>query len=91
MKINTSTQQIQKQLLAPAMQQSIEMLLLPLAELNVSIDQELQNNPLLEIDEERLKSAENESADEMFKMLDYSSLSRNLPFSGNANDDESLA
>ncbi|MCK5083816.1 MAG: RNA polymerase sigma-54 factor, partial [Candidatus Omnitrophica bacterium] len=68
MKISTSTHQIQKQLLAPAMQQSIEMLLLPLTELNLSIDQELQNNPLLEIDEEKLKSAENQTADEMLKM-----------------------
>ena len=57
------------------MQQSIEMLLLPLTELNLSIDQELQNNPLLEIDEEKLKAVQEQSTDEMLKMLDYSNLS----------------
>ena len=45
-------QQIQKTVLAPVMQQSIEVLLLALTELNLSIEQELQNNPLLEIVEE---------------------------------------
>ncbi len=90
MQIATSTQQLQKQLLAPAMQQSIEMLLLPLTELNVSIDQELQNNPLLEVDEEKLKIAQAQSTDEMIKMIDYSRQVRNLPFSGVSIDDEIL-
>ena len=43
-----TTTQIQRQILAPAMQQSIEILLLPLLELQTTIEQELQNNPLLE-------------------------------------------
>lgn len=88
MNISTSVQQTQKQFLAPAMRQSIEMLLLPLTELNLSIDQELQNNPLLEIDEEKLKLAEAQSTDEMLKMLDFSRQSWNLPFSNHSSDDE---
>lgn len=55
MKTRLSTVQIQKQILAPSMQQSIEVLLLPLTELDLAIEQELQNNPLLEIDEEAAK------------------------------------
>jgi len=35
------------------MQQSIEILMLPLLDLQTTITQELQNNPLLEIDEEK--------------------------------------
>jgi len=53
MNIRISTSQVQKTILAPSMQQSIEVLLLPLAELNTAIDKELQENPLLEIDEEK--------------------------------------
>ena len=52
MQVQVLPQQIQKTILAPVMQQSIEVLLLAVAELNLSIEQELQNNPLLEIDEE---------------------------------------
>ena len=45
-----STQiQIQKPVLAPSMQQSIEVLLLPLVELSQQIELELQENPMLEI------------------------------------------
>lgn len=90
MRITTSTQQIQKQLLAPAMQQSIETLLLPLAELNLSIDQELQNNPLLEIDEEKLKAASEQMADDISKIIEYSNVSHNLPIKGEPLDDEIL-
>lgn len=55
MKTRFSTVQVQKPILAPSMQQSIEVLLLPLMELNLAIEEELQNNPLLEIDEEAAK------------------------------------
>jgi len=51
MKVRLTTKLSQKQILAPAMQQSIEVLLLPYTELNSAIEQELQSNPLLEIDE----------------------------------------
>ncbi|MBI5149435.1 MAG: RNA polymerase factor sigma-54 [Candidatus Omnitrophica bacterium] len=50
--------QIQKPILAPVMQQSIEVLLLNLTELNLAIEQEMQNNPLLEINEEATLSRE---------------------------------
>ena len=52
MQVRFLPQQIQKTTLAPVMQQSIEVLLLAVVELNLSIEQELQSNPLLEIDEE---------------------------------------
>ncbi|HSA30804.1 MAG TPA: RNA polymerase factor sigma-54 [Candidatus Omnitrophota bacterium] len=56
--------QVQKQILAPLMQQSIEVLLLPMAELEQTIEQELEKNPLLEADPtetEDLKDARAES------------------------------
>lgn len=49
MKINTT--QVQKQILAPVLQQSIEILLLPIGDLRLSIENELQTNPVLEMDE----------------------------------------
>ena len=76
--INTSVHQIQKQFLAPAMQQSIETLLLPLAELNASINQELQDNPLLEIDEEKQKILREQQLDELLKALEFSGQTRNM-------------
>jgi len=90
MKINTSIHQIQKQHLAPAMQQSIEMLLLPLVELNTSIDQELQDNPLLEIDEEKLKIQQEQQRNELLKILEFSSQMHNLPSREHFSDDEAL-
>ncbi|MBU0467781.1 MAG: RNA polymerase factor sigma-54 [Candidatus Omnitrophica bacterium] len=48
--IKISQSQVQKTILSPSMQQSIEVLLLPSIELETAIEQELQNNPLLEID-----------------------------------------
>lgn len=90
MKINTSLQQSQKQLLAPAMQQSIEMLLLPLVELNMSIDQELQNNPLLEIDEEKLKSSQENQKDELAALLEYSRHNHHFLPREHSADDEIL-
>jgi len=51
MKFNLSTQQTQKQIFAPSMQQSIKVLLLPIRDLNMAIDMELQENPLLELEE----------------------------------------
>lgn len=52
MKPHLLPQQTQKMVLAPVMQQSIEVLLLSVVDLNLSIEQELQSNPLLEINEE---------------------------------------
>ena len=90
MKINTSIHQIQKQLLAPAMQQSIETLLLPLAELNASIDQELQDNPLLEIDEEKQNALREQQKDELLKILELSGQMYNAPIREFFSDDETL-
>lgn len=52
MQVQILPRQIQKTILAPVMRQSIEVLLLAVTELNLSIEQELQSNPLLEIKEE---------------------------------------
>ena len=52
MKIGISPINIQKQVLSPSMQQSIEILMLPLIELTTAIEQELQTNPLLETSED---------------------------------------
>lgn len=90
MKINASIHQAQKQLLAPAMQQSIETLLLPLAELNTSINQELQDNPLLEIDEEKQKILREQQMDELLKALESSGQMRNMPPREHFSDDETL-
>jgi len=72
------------------MQQSIETLLLPLAELNASIDQELQNNPLLEIDEEKQKILQEQQKDELLKILEFSSQMRRIPLREYSSDDEPL-
>ncbi|VAX37368.1 RNA polymerase sigma-54 factor RpoN [hydrothermal vent metagenome] len=53
MSLKLSPIQIQKQTLSPVMQQSIEVLLLPLGELDMAIENELQENPLLEVDEQK--------------------------------------
>ncbi len=52
MKTKLALSQVQKTILAPSMQQSISILALPLADLDLAIEQELQNNPLLEINED---------------------------------------
>lgn len=52
MRIQTAQHQVQRQVLSPIMQQSIEILLLNIAELSTTIEQELQDNPLLEVNEE---------------------------------------
>ena len=62
--------QIQKQVLAPLLQQSIAVLLLPIHELNLTIEQELQNNPLLELDEDREEFLQHQRDIEMRQNLD---------------------
>lgn len=52
MQIRATTSQSQQQILAPAMQQSIEVLLLPLMDLATAIEQQLQDNPMLETEED---------------------------------------
>ena len=88
MVIKISTQHTQKQILAPSMQQSIEVLMLPLADLNLAIEQELQNNPLLEINQDDHEDTANQS-EEIYKKLDYAT--RTLkPKTTNFLDDEDI-
>ena len=83
MAMKLSTTQVQKQILAPSMQQSIEVLLLPLMDLHQSVDLELQNNPLLEIDEEALmksREQDRENETDMDRTLNQLIESPELPF-----------
>lgn len=88
MKISIAAHQIQRQYLTPAMKMSIETLLLPLAELNTAIEQELQNNPLLEVDEKALTSIRTPPRDEILKALEYSNQTPNFPFPEHSADDD---
>src|SRR5437660_1708655 len=54
----------QRQLLTPRMIQSMEILQLPLAALEERIEQELQNNPVLELREPEGPGADGEAAPE---------------------------
>ncbi len=83
-------QQIQRQILAPLMQQSIEILMLSLLDLNLSIEQELQNNPLLEVNEENPEPLSIETADQEFlrRLDDWTGSLRDLPFPEHFTDDE---
>ena len=57
MNMRISTTQTQKQILAPVLQQSISILMLSLTELQTTIEQELQSNPML--DAEPVKDSTN--------------------------------
>jgi len=67
MALKLSTLQVQKPILAPSLQQSIAVLLLPIMELNTAIEQELQNNPLLEQDETNPDFLENRADKELYR------------------------
>jgi RNA polymerase sigma-54 factor len=69
MKIRISPNQIQKQILAPSMQQSIEVLILPITELSAAIENELQENPMMEIDEKKTNEADNQLDDVITRNL----------------------
>jgi len=69
-----STLQVQKTILAPLMQKSISILMLSLAELDTAIEQELQENPLLEIDDTTPKIAPKPKEDDL--KLDYHKLTK---------------
>ena len=51
MKMRISTSQIQKPILAPVLQQSVGVLMLPITDLTWAIEQEVQSNPLLDVEE----------------------------------------
>ncbi len=57
MKFKLTPLQTLKPVLSPLMQQSISILMLPLTELRLTIEQELENNPLLELAEENLEAS----------------------------------
>ena len=83
MKFKISPQQVQKPILAPSMQQSIEVLLLPITELDQAIEQELQNNPLLEVDESKPSS-------DKFKIEELVNLSIKRVTEANHQNEESV-
>lgn len=58
MNVQLSPSQLQKTILAPMLQQSVEVLLLPIAELTTAINLELQENPLLELDENEMQETD---------------------------------
>ena len=70
MDLKFSQNQSQNQILAPSMQQSIEVLLLPIGELSTAIEQELQNNPMLEVDESQRKEKQERLEDEVRKRVE---------------------
>ena len=89
MKIRIAPRQIQKTILAPSMQQSIEVLLLPIQDLHASIEQELENNPLLEVaerEEEALVQTPDFKA--IQKHLQKDEADHSLPYMNNSSDDD---
>ncbi len=69
--LRISQKQLQKTILAPSMQQSIEILLLAIPELHTAIEQELEKNPLLEIDEEKASQKEKSLEETIAKGLEH--------------------
>ncbi len=67
MNLRQSQVQVQKQILAPLMQQSIEVLLLPMIELEQAIEQELETNPLLELDQTETEDSKEANAESPFE------------------------
>jgi RNA polymerase sigma-54 factor len=89
--LKTSQKQIQKTILAPSMQQSIEVLLLSVMDLNLAIDQELQKNPLLEVDEQKASPQEQSLDDAVNKSLEHAKDTSSYPGSnGGLSNDEDL-
>jgi len=78
MKAHLSQIQVQKQILAPTMQQSIEVLLLPIMELNQAIQQELEINPLLELQEE--DPEETDPAEELLRKEELLQKELDIPY-----------
>lgn len=61
----------QRAILAPTMQQSIEILLLPIIDLQTVIEQQLQENPLLEIDERRTREEKDAFYEELQNRIQH--------------------
>lgn len=88
MKTKLSVIQTQKQVLAPTMQQSIVMLLLPITDLSLAIEQELQNNPLLELEESENTQALKKKDEELYANLERLSRSQTEPIHSEMYDED---
>lgn len=91
MKARFALSQVQRQILAPVMQQSITVLLLPITDLEAAIEQELQSNPLLEAAEiTSTGDFSSQKNDNIQKSIEKYTLKQdNLPFSTQQEDEES--
>ena len=88
MKTKLRFQQSQRQTLAPSMQQSIELLLLPILELNTTITQELEENPLLEIKGEETEDWPSSLEKDFIRISD--TFNQNFSYGQNFTDDDIL-
>ena len=88
MKIRISQTQTQRILLSQSMKQSIEILLLPIPELNDLIEQETQSNPLLEIDEEKFDSFSELHNEKLIKAIDAIQNESPSFYQGDDHDDD---
>jgi len=93
MKLSQHQIQTQKQIMAPIMQQSIHILMLPLLDLQLAIDQEIETNPMLEITETAPNSTAEETSpfqetlsEELQRLMDAPP----HPFLSNGPDDDEL-
>jgi RNA polymerase sigma-54 factor len=84
MKLSQRQTQVQKQIMAPVMQQSIEILMLPILDLETAIDQHLEENPFLEIDE---TLQEQQRHDAEANDPKEASISSEVPFSQTISDE----
>ncbi|MEW5894835.1 MAG: RNA polymerase factor sigma-54 [Candidatus Omnitrophota bacterium] len=91
MKLGQTQIQTQRQIMAPVMQQSIEILMLPVADLEQAIEQELEVNPLLEIDESKLNQQKEAAAEALSESIseEFKLLSSSDPFLYHHYDDDS--
>src|SRR3989338_141490 len=81
MRQKLSALQVQRPILAPMMQKSITILLLPSIELATAIEQELQANPLLEVDDiSQMQKQQQENEEFQRKINSLSQLSSDLPY-----------
>lgn len=88
MKTKLRFQQNQRQTLAPSMQQSIGLLLLPILELNTTITQELEENPLLEIKGEETEEWPSSLEKDFIRISD--TFNQNFSYGQNFTDDDIL-
>lgn len=73
-KASQSLKQTQRLIMSPQMQQAINLLQLPILEINSMIDKELEGNPILEISEQEYSQEEREDNYNQEQKLENSSL-----------------